>query len=424
MAITGKNTKEAFAAFVKDESAIELLRRETLANGYTTKARYILSILGQLINNGEEKVFKRLPSEVLGGLSAGQQRNVEATLVARGYETAVRQDPCGIQEQELEAPFIKWDRQEAALQQWAESAGCWYDDITSYAEQKYGYELAHGNEAHVYYYSGFHVAKVITSFFDPQEMLDRISLTNFLLPETGLELLGLGRNKEGQFCFLVLQPFIKGKHLDEGHTVIKEFDAFQCEDPQADNPDYTTPYYRLGDLHDRNVILDITGLPRIIDCNLSLNTPEKGGQWIIPELSFTEENIQEIERQISEFLPKTSKRDFLEKVIDQIVPDFSSQIKKRGYYDGPIDLPMKTGETRRLVFELDKESNTILYTSPETIRAIISKDNRYTKDEKTILTQGKTTIKNLRNIRFSIKNGQIQSSLKPPRINKQLSYKM
>lgn len=234
---------ETFNLYLGDESATVLLGRLIEAEGFSRKTRYHLEIINTLTQNGK-KLFERIPPEAFRDLREGNRRNVQASYVARANESTVRQDSGGIGEsegcEEITAPFLVWDRQERALEDWARADGCWFDNVTRRIENTFGPEISHGAEAKVFHLDDTHVVKVISSLFDQQKTFDRITLTNFVFPFTGLQLLGLGRNEDGEFCFVVKQRFIIGKHADTGNLSIASLEDFTCVDESINNPEYTT----------------------------------------------------------------------------------------------------------------------------------------------------------------------------------------
>ena len=255
-----------FAPYYAKESATVLLGRLIDREGFSRKTRYHLEILNILTQNGT-KLFERIPPEAFRGLREGNRRNVQASYVARANEGTVRQDFGGIGEgeEEIVPPFLMWDRQERALEAWARAEGCWFNNVTGAIERRFGKEISHGAEAKVFHYDDIHVIKVISSPFDQQKTLDRITLTNFVFPFTGLRLAGLGRNEDGEFCFVVIQRFVIGEHVVPGLVSIDSLDDFKCLDDSMDNPEYATEHILLGDLHDRNVLLTPEGRPAVID---------------------------------------------------------------------------------------------------------------------------------------------------------------
>ena len=210
--------EEDFAPLLKGEDGTRYLREVLESEGFSRRAAYLLEIQNQIIQNGKN-IFERTPQETLGGLAAGGRRNVQASLVARANERAGGQDPRSLEEPgpEIEdTTFLDWDRKENALREWAVSDGCWYEQADRAMASLHGRHFAKGSEARVYHESGNRVVKVIGTIGDPQEALDRITITNFLFPETALELIGLGRNEEGEFSIIVRQPFVKGTYVGTG----------------------------------------------------------------------------------------------------------------------------------------------------------------------------------------------------------------
>lgn len=408
MAIVRKlNVTDDFKPFAEKENAAELLARLIKENGFSRDTDYLLNIVNILIENGKE-IFKRIPSEVLTGLHEGGRRNVEASYVARSNESPVRPDQEGLQE-DLdfgEAPFLLWDKQERALEAWARHDGCWYDNAIEHALKHYGGEIDHGTEAHVFHYDDSSVVKVVSSMFDPQETLDRISLTNFIAPATNLELLGLGRGEDGELCFIVKQPFIQGKHIEPGEIEIKGLDQFECVNPDSENPEYMTPYYLLGDLHDRNLIQDDFGNVQIIDCNLFLNTPElgRGGQWVIPQREYDEESILKMTATLARLTPRTCDRT----IIENLYPDTKDELHRSGQYEGFINIRDIQGNTGQICVQIDpRNESKILWNTTSNIYSLIKYDKRFSMDEIALLAHGKTVSKNQKDYRFDLDRGRI-----------------
>ncbi len=420
MSVNEKKTTAASItkAYLEKENAAAWLRKELDLNGYTRRAAYHLSIINNIFDDHEEKIYKRLPAYVLGGMPQGKRRNVEASFVARANESPVRPGSGGLQaEAAVEPPFARWDRQEAALEKWAEGDGCWHDDIEAYAVKRFGEEISHGNEARVFRYDPTHVVKIWDSRFDPQKNLDRISITNFFMPDTGYELLGMGRNADGAFCMLVKQPFIIGNPIGTGSYAIDAFDTFDIvrEDAKKENPRYCTQHFVLGDLHDRNVIRDIHYIPRVIDCNLELNTPDLGlgGTWIVPDVKWTDKGLGEIDAFLDYIIPKQSARDSLEATVGKLVPDFSAQLDAKGRYEGALTLPLRGGGKETYVFQMRQskgrhDEDTLLYAKPENILALLSTNGKFSQAEKKTLSQGRYLIKGGKKHVFDLNTGRVR----------------
>lgn len=401
-----------FAPYLRDENAAEYLRLVTDREGFGMRAAYHLEIINLLTQN-DKTLLKRIPQETNGGLAEGGRKNVEASFVARANERAVRPEPRGAGEEgedEIDPLFARWDRQEAALEAWARAGGCWFDNMPEAAAEQYGESIDHGTEATVYRLDGTHVAKVLSCPFDIQESLDRITLTNFFFPETGLRLLGLGRNADGEFCLLVSQPFIQGKAPEQEVIDIKGLEDFQPVSKYLVNPDYATPLYLLGDLHSRNIIIDEGGEPHVIDCNVFLNTPDKNrrGQWVIPPVRSDEKTLAQIDTIVSDLIPRTTGRLTTERAVNRLVPDFSEQIEKAGRYEGLVRLPLTDGTIHEFVFQKDPSNpDRLLYNDPRKIQRLLRYDKRFDKAAQEALADGKTVTRKGRSYRYDLAKGRV-----------------
>lgn len=412
---------KAFGPFLDRENAIAFYRTETDAHGMTRKGRYCLQIINTLIQN-DQTIFERIPQKALGGLAEGGRRNVEASAVLRANEGPVRAQPCGAREEarpsgegesrgvSLHDPlFERWDRQEAALEAWARADGCWEDDLPAYAKNHYKY-LDSGTEAKVYREDGTHVIKVISCPFDIQQAIDRIALTNLLFPSTGLKLRGVGRGADGEMCILVSQPYIIGK-APEGETVVLEgLDDFQEVTQYKIPPDYATPEILLGDLHDRNILIDQGGNAHVIDCNVFLNTPDmrRGGRWLIPELQYTPAGVERISEALDTLLPKTARAESLLPKLEHIRPGITEEIRTTGRCEGALLLPLSDGTLKEYLFQQDPaQPDTILYMTPEQASALIAFEDRLTKSQKEELAGGKTLTLRGERLRFDPDRGRV-----------------
>ena len=197
-------------------------------------ANRIVSGTGRIIrlNDGEER------GRILGG-----QRNVEASLIARAEEGAG---------QEGESRRSAIQRSEEALEAYARNEGIWLD----YRDSEYP-ERAEGCEAIVYEDPNPDFVLKAARFADsaPLQTLDeRILLFNTIFPETFYELVGFTRDTEGDFRFVLRQPFIIG---DVGQddpkalaTRMRESGLFATTDPEK----FTNSNHSVKDVHSRNYI--------------------------------------------------------------------------------------------------------------------------------------------------------------------------
>lgn len=110
-------------------------------------------------------------------------------------------------------------------------------------------------------------------YIQPLFALDRISLHNAYFPETKLEVIGFGKNADGDFKIIVEQPFIEGFQLTEDEIVqFVESLGFKLRNPR--NWTYATPEIYLSDMHDENLIKSKNGNIFVIDCDIRISTPE------------------------------------------------------------------------------------------------------------------------------------------------------
>jgi len=205
------------------------------------------------------------------GRTAGTRTNVEASLLSRADERANSQEPRNVKKQ----------KQEAILEQYAKRHGLWMD------EKDLGEKIEEGNEAVVYPSPvPGHVRKVInyqSNSKTPADFLDnRISLYNYLFPDTAYTLVGFTRSDEfhtpNAFSFVVDQPFVQGRHLDltneaDFNLLKKEAEkrGFQFK-VENFKPKFINKNYTVEDLHEKNVMITAENNLRFIDPITELNT--------------------------------------------------------------------------------------------------------------------------------------------------------
>jgi len=133
------------------------------------------------------------------------------------------------------------------------------------------HNYASGGEAIVFANDGAMVTKLISLnyYITPQFALDRITLHNTLFPAIPITIQGFTR-VEGDFFFVVEQPFIVGEYASQDE--IKHYMA-QLGFTRHNNI-YTTSQIYVTDLHDGNVIKTPNGLLAVIDEDARLNTPD------------------------------------------------------------------------------------------------------------------------------------------------------
>jgi hypothetical protein len=165
---------------------------------------------------GGRAVISRFNSEEERGRSAGGRVHVEASLVLVGDRRANKV------EYALTEAYKFVERQERLLEEYAREAGVWLkeEDIVSEA----GTELPSGMESRVFLSRDETYVTKITNQSQkglPDMFLDnRITLHNYLFPETNYELLGFLEKEPNmytfrRFHFVLKQPFIHGRALSD-----------------------------------------------------------------------------------------------------------------------------------------------------------------------------------------------------------------
>ena len=242
-----------------------------------------LTELDNLINDIENgrKVFKRFPYETARGFRQGGRANEAATIILGRRESADKTSALSVsaryERDKREQPI-----QERIIESWAKAVGIWYDQLDTISGKE---QIAEGGEAKVFSNGNGILTKILSTayFITPQFALDRITLHNTLFPAASFKICGFGRSSDGEFQFIVEQPFIQGGHisLDEIRRFM-EMSGFKKSDKDRGNT-YTTDYLYVSDLHDENVIKTANGTLIVIDADVRWNTPElnRGGKWVI-----------------------------------------------------------------------------------------------------------------------------------------------
>ena len=150
----------------------------------------------------------------------------------------------------------------------------WYDDVDKVLNSTFGEQIAEGGEANVYDHGTVLVKSIgLEYFIQPVLALDRITLHNTYFSETGMKVLGFGRDSNNQFKIIVEQPFIQGLRMSE-----MEIETFMSDMGfilmNRNNWTYATPYIYLSDMHDENVLRSENGTVFVVDCDIRINTPK------------------------------------------------------------------------------------------------------------------------------------------------------
>lgn len=236
------------------------------------------------LNRQSEKIINgtayidRLSLEEEKGRRGGGKTNVEASIIVGAVESANRER----QESELRSEII--NRQESALKQYADDNKLRVDE--KYIAKESLERLPSGFESNVYLSKdGITVTKFINyRILDntAQGFLDnRISLFNYIFPDTKYTLKGFSINQEtGGFQFAVEQPFVQGKNVDFNNSTEKE--AFDKEMQKIGFNElaygvYINKDHVLYDVKNGNVKITPEGNYRFIDIVTTLNDKKTNG---------------------------------------------------------------------------------------------------------------------------------------------------
>jgi len=265
-----------------------------------------LSELAQRVIAGKATIA-RLDKDEEQGRIAGGFRNVEATIVL-GTSLEHHQSQ---QYGSSRAVNVTAAKQKAVLKAYTEEllvhgTKLWYSEADIEKIKKQSVAQSGGAEADVYFMSEGYVVKIVEHYGTPLEFLDdRISLYNYLFPETKYELLGFTDNPyyADFLSFVVSQKEIEGGTFLKQLKDISVYDGELREDaknrlyriierhlkekfdavPAYTSNTYSNSNYIIRDLHFENVMTVGNVLANsnehmyIIDANVSLNTDKPNG---------------------------------------------------------------------------------------------------------------------------------------------------
>ena len=216
-------------------------------------------------------VYKRFSPAEQHGCAEGGANNVIASILAG---TEIETDKLSAPEGSFKREQQRGETQAHRIELWAKKTGCWINNTNEEITRLLGEEIARGGEAHVYD-NGTSVVKTIglDYFVLPVLALDRISLHNAYFPQTHMNVLGFGRDKNGMFQIIIEQPFIQGVRMND--CEIAEYAqklGFKLINPR--NWTFASEDIYLSDMHDENVIRSGNNNVFVIDCDIRINTPE------------------------------------------------------------------------------------------------------------------------------------------------------
>jgi predicted phosphohydrolase len=208
--------------------------------------------------------INRLSQEEEKGRINGWTRCVQATLLLNEH---AGNDP----EQSI--------KQQQEIEKYFNAECIWFD----YAERPYDHAVKpygkifgdlfeRGSEARLYTSYEEVVIKAIELYYsaNPLDFLDRISLHNHLFPSTHYELIGFGKNEDGNFVAIVKQPYVKAERTATVEEIRDELEKYGFRHWRRN--DYFNADHLLEDMSSNNVLIDVFGNFQFIDTKLSLNT--------------------------------------------------------------------------------------------------------------------------------------------------------
>lgn len=376
---------------VSDDFSLDTLRKE---NGELDYDR-IKTIAAEIVS-GESQII-RLNDEEERGRILGGRRNVEASIIAGTSEGADK-------EGKPDRGAVR--RSEEVLEKYAREEGIWFDFQTD-LKNKLPY-IAQGFEASVFRDADpAYVLKAIHfPATSPLEALDnRISVFNYLFPETFYELVGFTRNEEDGFAFVVRQPLIIGEVGSEdvkGLTArMREAGLLATTDPEK----FTSSDYLVKDLHSLNYIKSGDRI-FVIDAITQLNSPDVGGkrdyrpftitslEALKKDADYREEFKAAKGKTSEEIFEKISSKDITDKGegVAEITAEAHEIIRRalehtnrkpETAFDGIFLQPAKFNEVKKSIFRLIKDTEKISPKHAENIRefynAFVANTDRDTK---------------------------------------------
>lgn len=229
-------------------------------------------------------IYKRFSQRENAGYTRGGQILAESTLVIGASEGT----DTGSKGKSLDQRNAS---QEKLIKAYAEAKGIWIPNSRKYLKNKYGDKVGSGKESDVW----FDPAKkeVVKSqntgqYRTLQEKLDSIVLYNSLFPDTALEVIGFGSDKESGSQVIVRQSFIKEAGNKDKNPSKEQMEAlaqsmrFEPTKNEEVLSNFQNNQTLLRDLHSANGVL-VNGKIAVIDAILRLNTPDLnyGGDRII-----------------------------------------------------------------------------------------------------------------------------------------------
>ena len=362
--------RQMLRPFTEDESGIQVLKGCIDGeNKISREGMYLLNILNNLIQseNGKEKVFQRIPSEVFGGLSEGGRRNVQASLIARAVRGADEKEPGRV----LASGYTAIQE---VIGQWAERDGSWSDtpegDLIG---RGFTHSLENdGSEARIFHNKKTDdlVYKTVdfSHYSHFELMMDRIAIHNAIFPEMAIKVEGFGmrddtaddpeRFHEG-FVVTISQKKAVGhiptqKEIENGLTA-RGFD-------RTDNGFFWLNIMDnvvIADVHDLNCVVSPEGNLLVFDCEAFLKTFPVDAEK--PEVILIKDALPGKDGKLDE---KTWRAILGSEYDNATIADKTALLKElrhRGKINGLIDGKIITLDNNEPKFRQDLDGRTVQY---------------------------------------------------------------
>ncbi len=327
------NSTKTLIEYFDTETPVLWAGKRLISNPTDSKATLLIALITEktiteIKNKNGTEIYQRIPQSTLPGFAKGGAENVAASLILRGCSQASKenQERVGTKECNI-TDTPSW--QEKQIKYYSENEGNWFSNADEAFEKNFEL-IGEGGESRVYIpkeEKADFVIKVISSIYYeyPELLLDRVTLHNYLFPETAMMIKGFGYDKYDNFCIITKQPFIKGEHLSK-KEIDNHIEKLGFERNQylvINDNDFLSPFIALGDMHDENILRTPEYNFAVIDCDIRLNTPNLGynGKWIIPDIENTNKETEQFDKLITRALStKTSIRTLCKDILGKDVP--------------------------------------------------------------------------------------------------------
>ncbi len=159
------------------------------------------------------------------------------------------------------------------IEAWAKSQGYWYDE----ARLTDGFtEIEGGTESRVFVNDDKTKARKLTSYPPAygeymQLLMENIGIFNATFPDAAYEVIGFGKDKNGNLAAVVEQPYIEGRQAKDRTEVVEAMRAFGFR-PFYDEVTFTNGRVFASDVNEKNMVIDTDGKPHVIDAVMSLRS--------------------------------------------------------------------------------------------------------------------------------------------------------